>query len=225
MAADTDKPSGALRWQPAQWRLAEHIPVIGQPLHTSLMSGSAPGSDVSGGLAAGTKMTLRVTYSTLPPRTNDHSAESVPAAAPQSGGQPVVSEAGSALGWLEPAQTAGRKHPYLYTQCQVRRGRVCVGACVCVCGSGGGSEWVCDGWCMLLQAIYARSLLPCQDTPAIKATYKAFVSVKEPFTALMSARRVQVQSSFLAARSFQFNQPVAVPRCAPRCCMLCGCPP
>ena len=75
------------------------------------------------------------------------------------------------------------------------------------------------------QAIYARSLLPCQDTPAIKATYKAFVSVKEPFTALMSARRVQVQSSFLAARSFQFNQSVAVPRCAPRCCMLCGCPP
>lgn len=44
----------------------------------------------------------------------------------------------SAIQWLNPEQTVGKKKPYLFTQCQ---------------------------------AIHARSLLPCMDTPAIKITY------------------------------------------------------
>lgn len=43
-----------------------------------------------------------------------------------------------AIQWLEPSQTSGKKHPFVYTQCE---------------------------------AILARSLLPCQDTPAVKAPY------------------------------------------------------
>ncbi|XP_076812495.1 leukotriene A-4 hydrolase-like isoform X1 [Clavelina lepadiformis] len=37
------------------------------------------------------------------------------------------------------------------------------------------------------QAIHARSLLPCQDSPSAKATYTAKVTVQHPLVALMSA--------------------------------------
>ncbi|KAK4054137.1 Leucyl aminopeptidase yscIV [Microbotryomycetes sp. JL201] len=57
----------------------------------------------------------------------------------------------TALGWLSAEQTASKKYPFLYSQCQ---------------------------------AIHARSLVPCQDTPAIKSTYSA--SVSSPLPVLMS---------------------------------------
>ncbi|KAG2443497.1 hypothetical protein HXX76_001850 [Chlamydomonas incerta] len=60
----------------------------------------------------------------------------------------------SAIQWLAPEQTAGGKHPYLFTQCQ---------------------------------AIHARSLVPCQDSPGAKMSYSAVVRVPSPLTALMSA--------------------------------------
>eukprot|EP00878_Enallax_costatus_P024387 GHUV01026023.1.p1 GENE.GHUV01026023.1~~GHUV01026023.1.p1 ORF type:complete len:510 (+),score=124.28 GHUV01026023.1:209-1738(+) len=60
----------------------------------------------------------------------------------------------TALQYLDPEQTAGGKHPYLFTQCQ---------------------------------AIHARSLVPCQDTPAVKSSYSAAVRVPADLTALMSA--------------------------------------
>lgn len=44
------------------------------------------------------------------------------------------------------------------------------------------------------QAIHARSLVPCQDTPAVKMTYSACVSVLPPYERLpvvMSAQRVE----------------------------------
>jgi leukotriene-A4 hydrolase len=39
------------------------------------------------------------------------------------------------------------------------------------------------------QAIHARSMLPCQDTPSVKATYSASVTAPEGITVLMSALR------------------------------------
>lgn len=57
----------------------------------------------------------------------------------------------SALQWLEPSQTAGKVHPYLFTQCQVcSRARVRSSSC-------------------FIQAIHARSMMPIQDSPANKA--------------------------------------------------------
>ncbi|PSC70392.1 Leukotriene A-4 hydrolase isoform A [Micractinium conductrix] len=65
-----------------------------------------------------------------------------------------ASPTASAVQWLAPEQTAGKQHPYLFTQCQ---------------------------------AIHARSILPCQDTPGAKFTYAAAVRVPRALRALMSA--------------------------------------
>eukprot|EP00890_Picochlorum_soloecismus_P005680 jgi/Picsp_1/6112/NSC_03466-R1_leukotriene a-4 hydrolase len=58
------------------------------------------------------------------------------------------------LQWLPKELTAGKGHPYLFTQCQ---------------------------------AIHARTVYPCQDTPGAKFTYTAAVKVPKDFTAVMSA--------------------------------------
>uniref|UniRef100_A0A8D8CDR1 Leukotriene A(4) hydrolase n=1 Tax=Culex pipiens TaxID=7175 RepID=A0A8D8CDR1_CULPI len=62
----------------------------------------------------------------------------------------------SALQWLTAAQTCGKQHPYLFSQCQ---------------------------------AIHARSIVPCQDTPAVKFTYNATLRHPVGVTGLMSAVR------------------------------------
>ena len=99
-----------------------------------------------------------------------------------------VSEESTAAQFLAPAQTAGGKHPYLFTQCQ---------------------------------AIHARSLVPCQDTPNVKMTYDAIVTVAAPLTAVMSAKRVPAAPAPTLSRfasslqgepvAFEFIQDVPIP--------------
>jgi leukotriene-A4 hydrolase len=58
------------------------------------------------------------------------------------------------------------------------------------------------------QAIHARSLLPCMDTPAVKVPYSATVRCPAWCTVLMSAVQDKEQST---SGVFQYNQPVAMP--------------
>lgn len=79
-----------------------------------------------------------------------------------------------ALQWLAPSQTAGKKKPFLFTQCE---------------------------------SIQARSLLPCQDVPAIRITYDATVQVPQGMLALMSAKNPQ-QKNNSGRYSFQMEIPI-----------------
>jgi leukotriene-A4 hydrolase len=84
----------------------------------------------------------------------------------------------SACQWLDPIQTAGKKFPYLFTQCQ---------------------------------AIHARSLVPCQDSPGLKFSYSASVKVEKPLTAVMSALDCGKDDSDPASTIYRFKQPVPIP--------------
>ena len=79
----------------------------------------------------------------------------------------------SALQWLTPEETLGKKYPYMFSQCH---------------------------------AIHARSVVPCQDTPAVKFTYDATVKHPKELTALMGAI-VQSKKSDLT----EFKQEVPIP--------------
>lgn len=57
------------------------------------------------------------------------------------------------------------------------------------------------------QAIHARTLVPCQDSPGAKFTYDAVVRTTQGLTALMSALRVEDSGS----ERFRFKQDVPIP--------------
>ena len=83
----------------------------------------------------------------------------------------------TAIQWLDPISTAGKKHPYLFSQCQ---------------------------------AIHARSLLPCQDSPNIKIKYTASVTVDSKYRALMSAIQTGIEELGIVTR-YSFSQDISIP--------------
>jgi leukotriene-A4 hydrolase len=104
------------------------------------------------------------------------------AALPSSGKLRIAYETSpdsSAIQWLPASQTAGKRHPYMFTQCQ---------------------------------AIHARALLPCQDTPSHKCPYTGEVTVEKPLVALMSALGDgEAPHADGKATTFRFRQPVPTP--------------
>lgn len=62
------------------------------------------------------------------------------------------------------------------------------------------------------QAIHARALYPCQDTPYVKFTYTADVTVESGLVALMSGLRTGEKNDEYGTRKiFSFRQPVVIP--------------
>ncbi len=60
------------------------------------------------------------------------------------------------------------------------------------------------------QAIHARSVFPCQDTPSVRFTFSAEVEVPKPLTAVMAAEQVRVEERG-ASRVFTFKMPQPIP--------------
>jgi len=84
-----------------------------------------------------------------------------------------------ALQWFEPEMTLGKRHPFMYSQCQ---------------------------------AIHARSIIPCQDTPRVRVSYSAAVTVPEELSVVMSAGPSgDVRDKAARTHTFLFEMPQPIP--------------
>ncbi len=60
------------------------------------------------------------------------------------------------------------------------------------------------------QAIHARSIFPCQDSPSVRFTYEATVEVQRPLVAVMAAEHVGTEHSGETSQ-YQYKMPQPIP--------------
>ncbi len=87
----------------------------------------------------------------------------------------TTSSLAKGLQWLTPEQTAGRSHPFMFTQAE---------------------------------PIQARSFLPCQDTPSVRATFDATISVPPGLVVVMGA---EATASDRERGVYTFHMPQPIP--------------
>jgi aminopeptidase N len=124
---------------PLTFTLGDTVPVLGRPLAVSLIPPATNGAGA--GLGAETKASAATQASPATQIIIHYSTK--PEAA--------------ALQWLSPAQTAGKQHPYLFSQGE---------------------------------AILTRTWIPTQDSPGIRQTYEARITVPDGLRAVMSAEQL-----------------------------------
>lgn len=91
----------------------------------------------------------------------------------------TTSDEAVALQWFEPLMTLGKRHPFMYSQCQ---------------------------------PIHARTIVPCQDTPHVRVSYRAAITVPEKLAAVMSAGPAgAIAGRQPGTRTFFFEMPQPIP--------------
>lgn len=90
----------------------------------------------------------------------------------------TTSPQASALQWLDPTNTAGKTHPFLFSQCQPH---------------------------------HARSMIPVQDSPKVRFSYNATVTVPSPLNVVMSAAPAETIDKNENTTTYRFTMPQAIP--------------